>query len=881
MAPQGAASAGSAEHSVEPFRALHANVRPLPRRDLPARQTSFVGRTLELAELTHLLAAPNCRLVTIIGPGGIGKTRLALEAAEAVRETFAEGMAFVPLQALSAEESVAPALAVAVGCTLLGQGDVRDQVARFLRPARMLLVMDNFEHLLGEAPWLGELLAEAPELRILVTSRTALNLREEWRYPLAGLGMPAGEVDDPRQSDAVRLFVERAQQVRREFSFESERDGVVQLCRITEGLPLALELAAVWVKTLSCAGIAAEIERNIAFLATDLRNVPARHRSMQAAFDHSWALLTEDERRVFQRLAVFRGGFSREAAEQVADATLPLMSSLVDKSLVRREADARFQLHELLRQYANDQLRSAPEEAAHTYAAHREFYLAFVAARFDALSGGAQRAATAEIAADLDNIRAAWSGAVAEGDAEPLGRVAHPLTIFFDFCARCREGLALLEEGLPVLRAAAGSPTGDRMLASMLVNIVRMNHRLARVPAMRAVLEEAEERYARLGGPPPPGQMTDPQLWRTLLTLIDGDYAAAARLSAEVIRRNTADDRPGNLSYAWWMRAAATMWQADLDAAGEYARQCSEAALKVGDRWLLAGCRNMQGHVATARGDYAEARQHYEARFAIREEFDDREGMGTALGHLAKIAALQGDLVEAERLYRASLAIARDISDQISIANALNGLGLMACATGDYATAGRHFAEGLSLMAEAGLLRLLLTVMVSAGDLLVQTGRPAAAVRPLALAQAHPASDPDTRARAERILAAVTSELPPELYATLVERNRSLDPVDLAASLVPLLTAPLDTDHSASARAMSMDTSRVPAAVGSLVEPLTARELAVLRLIAAGRSNREIAGELYLSVNTVRSYSQQIYGKLGVGSRTQAVARARELGLLD
>jgi predicted ATPase/DNA-binding NarL/FixJ family response regulator len=877
MAPHGAPSAGSAEHAVEPRRVLHAEVRPLLRHALPVRQTSFVGRTLELAELTQLLTAPTCRLLTIIGPGGIGKTRLALEAAEAVRATFADGIAFVPLQALSATGSLALALAEAIGCTLKGQGDARDQVARFLRPARMLLVMDNFEHLLGEAPWLGELLAEAPGLRLLVTSREALNLREEWRYPLAGLAVPTEEVADPEQFEAVRLFVERAQQVRRDFSLEAEREEVVRLCRITQGFPLALELAAAWIKTLSCDAIAAEIERNITFLATDLRNVPARHRSMQATFDHSWALLSEDERRVFQRLAVFRGGFSREAAEQVAGATLPLLSSLVDKSLVRREADGRFHLHELLRQYAEEHLRAAPEEAARTYAAHRDFYLAFVAARFAPITGGAQREATAEIAAELDNIRVAWRGAVAAGDVEALGRVAHPLTLFFDFRARYREGMAMLEEGLRVLRSAAPSPLVDRILAAMLIDAVRLHHRLGQLPAMRAALAESEQRYAHFAGPPPPGQTTDPLWWRALLALIDGHYSEAGRLSAEVVRRNTADDRPGNLPMGWSLQASAALWLGDTNAAGEYAHLAAEAAVTVGDRWHLAFCRNLQGHVATARGDYAEARRYFELGYAIREEFGDPEGMAVGLGQLAKIAARQGDWVEADQLYRRSLAVARDIGDQVTMASAFNGLGLIACAIGEYVTAGQYLAEGLRLMAEARFMRLLLDLLANAGDWLLQTGRQAEAVRPLALAQTHPASDHETRARARQLLAIAAAALLPEAYDTAVERGQSVDPADLAALLTHALTAPLPTDL---ASALPSSAPQHPAAPPALVEPLTERELAVLRLIAAGRSNREIADELFLALNTVRSYSQQIYGKLGVGSRTQAAVRARELGLL-
>ena len=187
MGLQGAASADTAERSHGTLRSLRADARPPPPHNLPARQTSFVGRAVELAELAELLAAPDCRLLTILGPGGIGKTRLALEVAAAARGTFADGVAFAPLQPVTAAEALAPALAAAIGCILTGQDDARDQVARYLRPARLLLVLDSFEHLLGEAPWLGELLAAAPGLCLLATSREALNLREEWRYPLAGL----------------------------------------------------------------------------------------------------------------------------------------------------------------------------------------------------------------------------------------------------------------------------------------------------------------------------------------------------------------------------------------------------------------------------------------------------------------------------------------------------------------------------------------------------------------------------------------------------------------------------------------------------------------------------------------------------------------------
>ncbi|MFN8541379.1 MAG: tetratricopeptide repeat protein [Thermomicrobiales bacterium] len=796
MGRQSAGDAGKAGRAVEP---IQIETRLARRPELPARQTSFVGRAMELAELGELLAAPGCRLLTIIGPGGIGKTRLALEAA-AARDTFADGVAFVPLQAVVTAEALAPAIAAATGCLLTGQEDTRDQIARFLRPLRILLILDNFEHLLDESPWLGELLAVAPGLCLLTTSREALNLREEWRYPLAGLAVPPEDAGEPEHSDAVRLFVERAQQVRRDFSLANERAGVVRLCRSTEGLPLALELAAAWVRTLPCAAIADEIERNIAFLATDLRNVPARHRSMRAVFDHSWALLSDYERHIFRRLVVFRGGFSREAAERVAGATLPLLSSLVDKSLVRYEADERFYLHELLRQYAEEHLRAAPGEAARAHAAHRDFYLAFVAAHSAPIAGGDQREAVAAIAAELDNIRAAWRWAVAAGNGEALGEVAHTLALYYDFRARYREGLAMMEEGVRALRAAAQSPQVEQYLASTLVDVARFHHRLLQLPAMRAALAESEAIYARLGSPPAPGQMTDPRVWRGILALIDGDYDEAARLGAEAARSNAAADRPWNLSPAWWVQSAAALWQERTGAAGEFARLSAETALAVGDRWHLAYARNQQGHVATALGDCDEARRHYEASYAIRAEFEDPEGMAGALGHLGKVAIRQGDWRGAAQLYGRSLAISQEIGDRAILAQAYNGLGIIACATGDYAAANSHLAEGLRLAAEMHHKRILIMLIASVGDWLLKTGRPAEATEALALAHAHPASDHESRARVQPLLATAATHLPAEVCAAAAERGRNTDLAEMASRLAPILATPHAASHAAPAR---------------------------------------------------------------------------------
>jgi predicted ATPase len=379
---------------------------------LPAEPTSFVGREKELAELLRLLTNPNCRLLTLVGPGGIGKTRLAIQAARAFQQETAQAVYFVPLQSVSSGEGLISAVVDALKFPLSGQAAPQLQLLHYLRDKTLLLILDNFEQFLGAggALFLPDLLEAAPSVKLLVTSREVLNLQEEWLYPVQALPYPGDvdQTDDITDYSAIQLFVERAQRVRRDFSLVEEQTSVSRICRLVEGMPLAIELAASWTKTMPCALIAAEIERSLNFLTSKLRNLPEQHRSMRAVFDHSWALLSPEEQRVFKRLSIFRGGFRREAAEQVAGASLLNLSALVDKSLLRWDPDGRYQIHELLRQYAEEHLHDALEELADIHYLHCAYYANFLESRWAGILAGKQREVRAEITADLDNIRAAW-----------------------------------------------------------------------------------------------------------------------------------------------------------------------------------------------------------------------------------------------------------------------------------------------------------------------------------------------------------------------------------------------------------------------------------------------------------------------------------------
>jgi predicted ATPase/DNA-binding NarL/FixJ family response regulator len=842
---------------------------------LPPQPTSFIGREGELGALAVLLADPAGRLVTIVGPGGSGKTRLALAVATRLRSGCQE-VAFVALQAVQDPGHVARAIAEAVGCPLSGQDTPANQLSNFLRRRELLLVLDNFEHLLAANELLSDLLAAAPGLRLLVTSRAALNLLEEWRFPLDGLALP-GE-DDPacdEVSDAVRLFVERARRVRPDFAYAGERSAIVRICRLVEGLPLAIELAAAWAKTLPCDAIADEIERNLAFLETSLHNLPPRHRSMRAAFDHSWVLLTPEERAVFGRLSIFRGGFTRDAAGRVAGATLPTLAALLDKSLVRYETDGRYHLHELLRQYAEEHLQTDPEEAARVSARHGAFYLDFLATGWPT----DQVTATAAFSAELDNVRAAWPAAIDGAAPETVLRAAQALYSVFEFRGLYREGVSALKEAVGRLRTAPQTREWAIARVGALVGLGWLALRVGRLTEARTALEEARDLLARQAAGPPPGLATDPDLGLAVLALIDGEYDEAARLGEAARRRCVEQGHTGNLTYAWYAIANAEFAQGRYDAAQQAARQAHAAAESTGNRWFSAYCLNDLGRIALATNALDEARRHFAASYALREEIAHAEGMAVALVHLGRVAALQGEVADARQLLERARALYDDLGDRGGSAATLHALGDVALEAGESLVARQSLAQALQLASEIGFRPLVLAIIASLAELALRANRAERAVSLATLVRAHPASERAVRERAQHLLARAESRLAPAERALAQRQGADTALDDAVRLLLSELAAPADL--AAEPVEPPPDDEASPAAESGLVEPLTAREIEVLRLIAAGHPNQAIADQLFLSLNTVKWHAGHILGKLGVASRTQAIARARELRLVD
>jgi len=805
-----------------------AAVPPSTTRDthptnLPPQPTLFVGREEELALIATHLHNPACRLVTVIGPGGIGKTRLALEAAAARRPAFPDGVYFVALAAISSGSLLVSTIADALAFPLYGGADPEAQLLIFLRERQLLLVLDNYEHLLEGTRLLAQILDHAPRVKLLVTSRERLNLLEEWLIPLQGLQFPRddGATDAVASYSAVQLFVQRAAQVQPGFVLSAAvQPAVLRICRLLDGLPLGIELAAAWARLLPCAEIAAEIAKNLDFLATSVRNLPARQRSLRAAFEHSWALLADDERQVFARLAVFRGGFRREAAEAVTGASLALLSALVDKSLLHAHRSGRYEVHETLRQYAAEKLEAMAGESDQAHDRHCGYYLALLQHTSQDELVGRLRDVLPKIDEDLENVRAAWHWAVAHDKLEQIGISIHGLYYFHAMRSRFRDGLDIFEHAVERLSGTSASAAPDAGRATQRAAIIGYALTLQGwLYLYRGLFDQARDRaqesaaWLRSTNDRPtiaqnlllqgfiaailgPHEQAKQSLWECIaITRETGqrmiravalqglgmactaleDYAEARQRLRESLAILQA------LGHQWGI-AMCLQYLGDVARAREEyaeAQQCYQESLRVrtdwGDRWGRAIALGRLGALERTIGAYEDAQQHYHESLAIFTMLSHRQGMATALGNLGRVAFAQGKVAEAYQLHQESLALSHATGNKRTIAISLNELGLVRHALGDYRAARQAFDEALTTALEIGMVPLALEVLVGLAALVAQEGAGERAIELLALALQHPAGRQRTRDRAGRLLGELASGLPPKVVTAAQERGRQRD----------------------------------------------------------------------------------------------------------
>ena len=668
---------------------LQPNRGEIRPSNLPAPGSAFVGRDKELAAAKTLLLRDEVRLVTATGPGGIGKSRLALEVARQVNEAFPGGVYFVPLAAVKDPGLLALAIVQALQIRETANQSPLEILREYLQNslnAPALLLIDNFEHMVEAAPALAELLAVAPKLKLLVTSRAALHVRDEHEFPVPPLALPDNRAKPSleilAQCSAIALFVQRAAAVKPNFALTEENAPIIaEICLRLDGLPLAIELAAARIKLLSPAAMRSRLASSLQLLTGGARDLPARQQTLRQAIDWSYDLLSEPEQRLFRRLSVFLGGCTLEAVESVCDTKEDLgvdvldgMSSMVDKSLVRQiehaEGEPRFVMLETISEYARGKIAESGEEAA-TRRSHAAYCLVLAEESGAEDTAENQAGWVDRLEIESQNFRAALEWLIETGHAEWGLRLGVALFRFWERRERLTEARDWLAKLLKMPGAAA--PSSLRVRALFSAGVLASEQR--DYPVAMELLTKSVE-LAR--------QLQDPRTLAVSLNALavvsreQGDLAAARALFEE--------------SLVHWKH---------LEDAQAVARGLSN----------LAGIANLQQ-------DYRRARSLYEESLAIFRELGDRTGQAWALNHQGDVARDQGDSAAARSLYEQSLADFRELGDRWGVAGSLADLGNLAREQHDYRTADAQYRESLELFQELehkrGIARLLESFACSA-----------------------------------------------------------------------------------------------------------------------------------------------------------------------
>ncbi len=446
-----------------------------PSHHLPAQPTPFIDRAQDLADVGQFLADPARRLVTLVGPGGMGKTRLALAAAEANQDNFQHGVHFIPLAPLNSTDHIVPAIIETLQIQFFNPDQLKQQLIDYLISRQLLLVLDNFEHLLDGADLVADILEAAPQVKILATSRERLNLRGETMLIIGGMTYPDLETgilfrDAPETYSALNLLKQQARLIQPDFVFDEKNlQEAIQLCHLVQGMPLAIVLATGWLEMLSLAEIRAEIMRSLDFLETEMRDMPDRQRSMGAVFNTSWQRLPSEVQQTFMKLSIFKGGFTREAAEQIAGAGLRELRLLLNKSFIIRNQMDRYEVHELLRQYGYEKLEAAGLEQRVSQK-HSSYFLEFMANRKPDLKGPGQGKATRLIKADFENIRLAWEWRIAEKNINAIGHVAEAFQLYSSTSGQYLPIIELLSSAKQKL-ASVANDNADLSWARFLLHL--------------------------------------------------------------------------------------------------------------------------------------------------------------------------------------------------------------------------------------------------------------------------------------------------------------------------------------------------------------------------------------------------------------------------
>jgi predicted ATPase/DNA-binding SARP family transcriptional activator len=722
----------------QPFHHAHPPTDRLPIPDSP-----LVGRNKELAELS--LEAP--RLLVLTGLGGVGKTRLALELARQLAQRLAQGAYFVPLAGVESLEQIPSSMAKALGFTFFGPSEPLAQLLDYLKSKEMLLVLDNFDRLLDEAGLLAEILEQAPRLRLLVTSRQRLELPGAWNYELQGL--PVHDPNDPGSSEAALLFVQSARRSHPSFKPTSaDLQTIAGLCRAVEGLPLALELAAAWVRELSCGEILEEIQSSLVLLGGEESGV-------RAVFEHSWSLLSPEQQLLLMGLSLFRGGFSRMAAQQAMGASHYLLLSLMGRSLLQKESSGRFQTHSVLRQYTLQKLAQQPQLEAQLQRQYALHFSTFLEARGEQLRQGRWDRVVEEIAVEAENLRQTWVWLLAQRYWPQLESSLGAWGHFLSSRGLYREGEATFvrlaeaakSEGLPLLWARAVQQQGWFCL------------RLGQIERARELLEQSLpplEQYRHADGLLF-GYHGLGVVWTRL-----GDYIQAEHWFQNT--RALAEETQNTPSLANTLNSLGNTrrWTGKFAEAADFFRRGLHLAEEIGNQQTTAFLLSNLGGVLWELGEQQSGLEFTHQAASLAEKIQHWPLFSGCLSNLAEMSFVKKDYAQSSDLRHRSLALHRELGNRRGEAFDTVMLGYNALRLGLPTEAHHHFLEGLRIAQEIGARPIQLDVLIGLAEIELHNGRPKQALPILLLAAQHPATSAEAKGRADQLL---VSFLPAEIAA--------------------------------------------------------------------------------------------------------------------
>jgi predicted ATPase/DNA-binding XRE family transcriptional regulator len=735
-----------------------------PPSNIPVSPVPLIGRQQESESLVRMLADPLHRLITILGPGGIGKTRLAIEAAIAARSAFEERAYFVQLADFNTPESILPAIGTVLDIPSSDLAELKTRVVSYLGERAVLLLIDNFEHLIVGAPVLSELLQQAPRLRLLVTSRERLNLQGEWTFELGGLSVPVTSQESEAFYSAVQLFEYHVHRLRPDLPLgRKERDAAIRICQRVDGTPLAIELAAAWVNVLSCEEIANEIEQSFDFLSSLLRDVPRRHRSLRAAFEHSWKRLTEWDQKALSRLTIFQGGFNREAAEALVGADMRVLSSLESKSLLRYSQSGRLDLHEVIRKFSSEYLR---DESA-LRRRHSEYYLDLLHKSEPALFGKDASNLLRDLFHEIGNLHIAWEWALGQKAFVSMDAALESFWMVYDNHGWLQEGIAQTGKLVAVLRNESITPDQQIYLGRALTFHGMLSFRAGNYVTARSALEEGigilrevdETKY-----------LSAALIFCGIVVSLMGELFYARRLMDEGVKYATANQ---NI----WFMALGQYNQgfiAGLAGENEYAYERMHGSLalwrELGNLRFIALALNFLSPIAMQLGQPDNAQAYLQESLTICIQIHDRWGIGTAYGRLGLLALANGDTAGAKTMLAQSLSLFTDLGARRDIAWALTQLGKAFITSEDYSEAERLFKQAINLSLEVQILPQAIEAALELANCFATTGKVTEAMELILSTLQHPANTDDTKQRARELKSMIEPQINTDALEKIVLR---------------------------------------------------------------------------------------------------------------